>query len=64
MLRAGPTVYSTNTIQPYDDNGKLVSLAYTANLMYKLKDELIKTYEKYLIPDYHISVFFDSTKGL
>lgn len=36
----------------------------TANVINQLKEELLQTWETYLIPDYHRTVFLDCIYGL
>ena len=41
-----------------------VSQATIVNHRFKWKDDLMKAFDRHQIPDYHISLFFDSTRGL
>lgn len=58
--RQGTKGHQTRTNLHKDSNQPLI----TTNVINHLKEELLTTWETYLIPDYHRTVFLDCIYGL
>jgi hypothetical protein len=58
-----PTRQNLHAMQPQQKQ-KMVPNLITTNVVNHLKEELLQTWETYLIPDYHRTVFLNCIYGL